>query len=300
VTRKPETNPKETMQKKSEDCFNQSPYHSLKLSNYFQAYDKLFEAYRGKSITFVEVGVLSGGSLHMWRNYFGPEARIIGIDLNPAAKRWVSDGFEIFVGNQQSREFWREFYSSVGTIDVLLDDGGHTYAQQIVTIEEALDRMETGLIVLEDTCTSFMREFGFPSVNTFTEWSKRRIDSINARFEDVDITPDFYSKKIQSIQFFTSLIAFHVNERDCVASKTLENNGVRVESLDLRHGSGGLHSAQIVIDSLRSVSFLKAILSRSRASRFVITIVRRFFQNRDVRQTIKDYTKKRSKTSEFD
>jgi hypothetical protein len=53
----------------------------------------LFERYRGKSITFVEIGVFSGGSLFMWRDYFGPQARIIGVEFNPDAVRWREHGF---------------------------------------------------------------------------------------------------------------------------------------------------------------------------------------------------------------
>ena len=59
---------------------------SLKSDTYFQAYEEMFEKYVGKKITFVEVGVLQGGSLFMWREYFGKDARIIGIDLHPNAK----------------------------------------------------------------------------------------------------------------------------------------------------------------------------------------------------------------------
>ena len=32
----------------------------------------------------------------MWKNWLGDKARIIGIDLNPEAKKWVDTGFEIF------------------------------------------------------------------------------------------------------------------------------------------------------------------------------------------------------------
>ena len=47
----------------------------------------------------MEVGVFSGGSLFMWKNYFGKNSRIIGIDLNPDAKKLENHGFEIFIGN---------------------------------------------------------------------------------------------------------------------------------------------------------------------------------------------------------
>ena len=53
------------------NLFHESKYYSLKYKNYFPVYEKLFSKYREKKITFVEIGVLSGGSLFMWRNYFG-------------------------------------------------------------------------------------------------------------------------------------------------------------------------------------------------------------------------------------
>ncbi len=43
----------------------------------------------------------------MWRNFFGSKARIIGIDMNPNAKKWEKHGFEIFIGSQSDKNFWR-------------------------------------------------------------------------------------------------------------------------------------------------------------------------------------------------
>ena len=59
---------------------------------------KKFDEIVGKEITFVEIGILDGGSLFMWRDFFGNKARIIGVDLNPEAKKWEKEGFEIFIG----------------------------------------------------------------------------------------------------------------------------------------------------------------------------------------------------------
>ena len=132
-----------------------SPYRSLKHSTYFDSYDHFFSRYRNQNITFIEIGVLGGGSLFMWRNYFGPEARIIGIDLNPNAKKWEEHGFEIYIGSQSDIKFWEEFTKKVGLIDLVLDDGGHTYEQQIITTECLLSSMnDAGIILVEDTQTS--------------------------------------------------------------------------------------------------------------------------------------------------
>ena len=120
-------------------AFIDSPEPSFKHTTYFSAYDALLSKYRGKPITFVEIGVLNGGSLFMWREFFGPKARIIGVDLNPAAKKWEQDGFEIHIGDQSDPGFWKAFTAEIGEIDVFLDDGGHTYRQQIVTTECLLE-----------------------------------------------------------------------------------------------------------------------------------------------------------------
>lgn len=76
---------KETL---SYQAYLKSPYKSIKHSTYFEVYDELFSRYRGKEITFVEIGVLGGGSLFMWREFLGPEAKIIGVDMNPNARKW--------------------------------------------------------------------------------------------------------------------------------------------------------------------------------------------------------------------
>ena len=75
--------------------FYNSKYYSLKYKNYFPIYETLFSRFIDKEIVFVEIGVLSGGSLFMWRRFFGNKARIIGIDLNNEAKKFEKYGFEI-------------------------------------------------------------------------------------------------------------------------------------------------------------------------------------------------------------
>ena len=63
--------------------FQKSKFFSIKHENFFPIYEKTFQKYRGKPIVFVEIGVWHGGSLFMWRDYFGKDARIIGIYLFP-------------------------------------------------------------------------------------------------------------------------------------------------------------------------------------------------------------------------
>ena len=121
------------------DIFFSTPKLSIKNDTYFDAYEFIFNSYIGKPITFMEIGVFNGGSLHMWREYFGEQARIIGVDFNPIARELEKDGFEIYIGNQESSEFWLELKNKVGYVDIILDDGGHKNGQQIATLYNGVE-----------------------------------------------------------------------------------------------------------------------------------------------------------------
>ena len=60
--------------------FKSSPKYSIKWSNYFDIYENLFKKFVNKNITLVEVGIGNGGSLFMWRKFFGKKIRIIGVE----------------------------------------------------------------------------------------------------------------------------------------------------------------------------------------------------------------------------
>ncbi len=104
----------------------------------------------------VEFGVFQGGSLQMWRDYFGPRARIIGVDINPECRIFAEDQIEIMIGDQEDRNFLRSIAAAVPRIDILLDDGGHTMKKQIATFEELFPHIDkNGVYLCEDLLTSY-------------------------------------------------------------------------------------------------------------------------------------------------
>ena len=211
---------------------------SLKCDTYFQVYEELFSKYVGKKITFVEVGVLQGGSLFMWREYLGKNARIIGIDLHPNAKELEKHGFEIYIGSQSDKNFWKNFYSKVGKVDVLLDDGGHVNDQQIITLSESLHNMnDDGIILTEDVHTSYFKKFGNPSKYSFINYSKYLVDVVNSRYPEIKTKKiNDFSKKIYSISFYESIVAIKINSKKSMEPIALRNDGKdTIKIADLRH-----------------------------------------------------------------
>ena len=69
----------------------------------------------------------SGGSISMWREYFGESLTYIGLDINPEVQRFDNaDWINIHIGDSGDPAFLqkiRELYPD--GVDILLDDGGH-------------------------------------------------------------------------------------------------------------------------------------------------------------------------------
>ncbi len=235
-------------QKNSKDRFKslnifgsymRSPYPSKKHISYFQVYSDLLEPYRNKPITFVEIGVLDGGSLFMWRDYLGPKARIIGVEFNPGAKIWEEHGFEVFIGSQSNPVFWKNFFKKIGKVDIVLDDGGHTNEQQIVTALSCIPQIkDKGILIVEDIHTSFMTRFGNPSKYSFIQYAKAVATNINKRFPGIQIQNSLLNKFVYSVSFFESIIAFKIDRKKCFENIAIDNGKLPVggkKAVDFRH-----------------------------------------------------------------
>ena len=144
--------------------FIKSSLPSTKSNLHLHVYHEVLQKFRNRKITFVEIGVKSGGSLLMWRDWLGKDARIIGIDLDPNAKKMEKYGFEIFIGDQASPDFWKKFFQQIGNVDVILDDGGHTNETQILTTYNTIEFINNdGILLIEDTSSSYLKKFLKPT-----------------------------------------------------------------------------------------------------------------------------------------
>lgn len=211
----------------------------MKWDNYFEIYEEIFREFINKKITFVEVGIGNGGSLFMWRKFFGSKARIIGIELNPEAKSLEKYGFEIFTGDQSDKKFWKNFYKQNGKIDILLDDGGHRNIQQITTLMESIKYIKDGgKIVIEDTHTSYISKgFKNPSKYSFINFTSYLIENIHRRNPFTNKNLNFISKKIKQINFYDSIVEFRISKNKQLGlSKFVENNKkLKSQFADYRH-----------------------------------------------------------------
>lgn len=217
------------------DLFQQAKNYSVKYEKYFDVYDQIFHRFKNKKITFVEVGVFNGGSLEIWKKYFHEDSKIIGIDFNPECKKFEDKGVEIFIGDQSNENFWDDFFKKVGKVDIILDDGGHTNLQQIITIMKSIRNInDDGIIITEDTHSSYMSKFGNPSKYSFINFAKKVIDDINYKFPNLGKFENSLNDYIYSISFFESIVVFHINTQKTNINKIVTNNSNKKHFKDYR------------------------------------------------------------------
>ena len=58
-----------------------------KWTHYLSLYHRHFAKFRGQEMSIMEIGVNDGGSVELWKKYFGAKAKVYGIDIAPHTKQ---------------------------------------------------------------------------------------------------------------------------------------------------------------------------------------------------------------------
>lgn len=173
-----------------------------KIDGFYKLYEKKLFPYLESEIKLLEIGVQDGSSIKAWRN-MSPLWDVWGLDIDPHCK-----GEQIVIGSQEDKEILGRFKD----FDIIIDDGGHTWKQQIETFEFLFPTInEGGLYVIEDLHTSFWDEFKDYHIST--------VDYIANLFKHLNHTVANNSRmgnkeplkdlKITSIELYPSIVFIH-------------------------------------------------------------------------------------------
>jgi len=123
-------------------------------NKYLSFYAQFLEPIRYQPVRVMEIGVLGGASIRMWRDYF-PNGSVIGVDIDPQARRHAGERITIEIANQSDeRDLMR--IAALGPFDLVIDDGSHVWAHQIATFQRLVQSLAPGgFYVLEDLDTSY-------------------------------------------------------------------------------------------------------------------------------------------------
>lgn len=169
--------------------------------HYFELYERHFSHFVGREVNVLEIGIYSGGSLGMWRDYFGPGCHIYGVDIEPACRAYAGERTDVFIGDQADRGFWRELRGQTPQFDIVIDDGGHLPEQQIVTLEEVLPHVKPGGVYL---CEDVGGEF-----NAFSAYARNLSERLNrdeplsrSATGELSVETNAFQAAIHSVHFY--------------------------------------------------------------------------------------------------
>ena len=190
-----------------------------KWMHYFDIYERHLARYRGQEMVLVEIGIYQGGSLQMWKQYFGDRAAIWGVDVKPRCRMFAEERIHIRIGDQSDPGFLTALAGEIPRIDVLIDDGGHTMRQQRTTFEVLFPKIaEDGVYICEDLHTSYWPEYGggYPAADTFIEYTKRLIDQLNAWHskDPAALEVSDFTRSADALHYYDSMLLIEKRHRD--------------------------------------------------------------------------------------
>ena len=177
--------------------------------HYFDIYERHLARFRDRAPVMLEIGVLGGGSLQMWKEYFGPGAKIVGLDINPKCKKYEGDGIEVVIGSQEDDAVLDSLLERF-EFDIVLDDGSHQMEHMNASFAHLYNAISPhGVYLLEDLHCCYFPRFGggLGAEGSFMETVKRCIDQLHASYIR-EVEPDAFTRGTAGIHIYDSIVAF--------------------------------------------------------------------------------------------
>jgi hypothetical protein len=188
---------------------------------YTKYYELYFESYRDFDFKFLEIGVYDGSSVKLWKEYF-PKAEITSIDIDPRCTEYAEERINIEIGDQTNPTFLKQISTKYGPFDIILDDGGHSNKQQIVSFETLFPLLNPGgIYVIEDLHCSYIKNSQWDDYHiATTDYLKQLTDKVNlygksfrGYKEIAGHKLDYFERNIEYIHFYKSTCVIGKKEK---------------------------------------------------------------------------------------
>ncbi len=203
-----------------------------KWTHYFEAYQATFDSRRGAPMKILEIGVMHGASLRLWKKYFQhPQTSIIGIDIDPACAQFdaASERIHVRIGSQADSAFLEGVVREFGPFDLIIDDGSHHSSHMIKSFNclYALGLKDDGIYFVEDLHANYWLPWR-DSTKSFLDFCKDLLELMHAHYRQADLSawlreaqssarlvlevPEI-TTMIKEIRFFDSMVAIYKTRR---------------------------------------------------------------------------------------
>jgi hypothetical protein len=125
-------------------------------------YQRWFNNLKDKKITIFELGILNGGSLLLWRDYF-KNGKVVGLDVDPVDIGKI-DRIVTYQGMQQDCRLLKKIAQKEASkgFDIIIDDASHFGNLTKMSFEFLFDKFlkPGGIYVIEDWGTGYWSNYG--------------------------------------------------------------------------------------------------------------------------------------------
>jgi hypothetical protein len=177
---------------------------------YCPTYEKYLNKFRDTPIRILEIGVLNGHSLMLWKEYFS-NAEIHGIDINNCPH---PEGTTLHILNMNNIEGIQEFVEKNGKWDIIIDDGKHSMSTQQNALTYLWKTLKNkGVFIMEDIHSSFM--LSMPYIDMFELYNLKYTTYnmiTNLKNKEPFVSPymskktyDFISSEVDTVEIFQRL-----------------------------------------------------------------------------------------------
>lgn len=197
-----------------------------KWEHYLPIYDRYLSPYLAgfplaeggfRPLRLLEIGVSQGGSLALWRRYFGPEAVIFGIDIEPRCATFDGRDGQVRIGSQADPAFLRKVVDEMGGVDIVIDDGSHVASHQRASISTLFPLLsDEGLYICEDVHTAYWPgwlEGGYGRRGSFIGLTRGLIDDLHSAWHGRALTAPWAAGKFDAVHIHDSVVVIEKRQK---------------------------------------------------------------------------------------
>lgn len=203
---------------------DKSTTHVFNNRSFLDVYERYFHNLKESKIILLEMGVLNGGSLKTWEEYF-TNAKIVGLDIDPSRSIFNSEKTKIFIGSQNDKDLLetikKEFPEG---FDIIIDDASHINELTLESFELLYDTLNPGgYYVIEDTHCCYGNKWFHNFSESVNSWPGMSYNKSNVSFENDRNTFDkFLLDKIELLdKKMGTVFSIHIHSETIIIEKTI-------------------------------------------------------------------------------